>query len=454
MTDTPMPEESHALLRAIVRATSPRSILEIDPPELALTRVWIDELPSDVRSLELTGCGTAQVMRELRAQLGDRVRARDGLTLNVLAALEAVPDLVVLGRDPNWYTVLHALRLLARAAGDAPLPVVVVRQAGWPYERRDAYPTPEAIPALYLQPHARSGVVPGSTELDASGLFAERHHALFERTENNGVRTAIEDFVRGSTLPVEHLHVPGFSGLSVLIDRRRIEASEPLATLARELVAPATLAAHLDALERSRLLRELERATARPIAARDAMERAELAGQVVELRAALASAELARDAALALAQRDQLRTVELEAAKGALEAMLAEAERALLEARGQVSELSALGERLAGAEARAAEHERALDALRVELDAARDRKRSSQSAPASAAPSTRTKSPKAAKREGDGTVARMIAAATPALVSPASLELASRRLAKLRRDPKLFFAHSRFAVARKLSNLL
>ena len=57
-------------------------------------------------------------------------------------------DAALIDGDHNWYTVYNELRLLADVARkeDAPLPVLILHDVGWPYGRRDLYYAPEQHP--------------------------------------------------------------------------------------------------------------------------------------------------------------------------------------------------------------------------------------------------------------------------------------------------------------------
>ena len=141
-------------------------------------------------------------------------------------------DFVLLDGDHNWRTVYSELTLLYGAADRAGLtpPVVVAHDCAWPYARRDMYYSPDDWNEVERQPYAYRGIRPGEPELVDRGLNARFANALMEGGPENGVLTAIEDFVasRGRV----SLHVlPFHNGLGILVpDRRRTTEVDALIT--------------------------------------------------------------------------------------------------------------------------------------------------------------------------------------------------------------------------------
>ena len=157
------------------------------------------------------------------------------VTLHVTKSVDVVGglgpyDFVLLDGDHNWRTVYSELTLLygaADRAGVAP-PVVVAHDCAWPYARRDMYYNPDDWREVERQAYAYRGVRPGEPELVDRGLNARFANALVEGGPENGVLTAIEDFVasRGRV----SLHVlPFYNGLGILVpDSRRTPEVEAL----------------------------------------------------------------------------------------------------------------------------------------------------------------------------------------------------------------------------------
>lgn len=457
----------HSLLDALMRATSPRSVLEVVGcgTSRAETIFAAAELHAQPVSVQIICDSKTSIPYELSQRFGNRFRYRTALTLNALAALEGTPDLVILGGDPNWYTVHQSLRLLARVSGDTPFPVTLVYNTGWPYGRRDCYPRPDAIGPGYLLPYARLGIRPDSSELALDGLYRSSNNARLENTDRNGVRTAVEDFQReyGGTLKI--VHFPGCHGVSLIVDDRDLAANDKLAALAKDLSISPVLLALIEELEKARVNSELGSMSLETELKRRVAECEELKGQVGELRMTheMAQREL-EDARIA-----HLESVELTGAKAGLEQLVIRLESELREARGRIAELEAVRAHFETGQNQLRERERAIIELEAQLSALRRReeKRSRAVAPdandkvarkheANGHPNGQNGVHGRASKSGNSNspAAIFTIGTTPPFLDAAAWELANRRLAKLRRDPKLFFAHSRFEIARKFSRFL
>ncbi len=144
--------------------------------------------------------------------------APSGIETVTVEDLDALPaaDVVWIDGLPNWAAVHDALtRIDARRLRDsAPFPVVLVANAGWPYGRRDGYGAEGASGAL---PSRALGMRPDEPELcEQGGLFAEHQNAIYEGTVENGVRTALEDFVDARQGEIVLRILPGFHGVGIL----------------------------------------------------------------------------------------------------------------------------------------------------------------------------------------------------------------------------------------------
>ena len=126
-----------------------------------------------------------------------RVKVLKGLSLNILTEISFQFDCILIDGDHNWYTVFNELRLindrnLLRDGG-----VIFLHDVGWPYGRRDIYYTPDAIPSAFRHPFAKKGIIRDQSELSSKTNFNNhRNNALYEGGENNGVLTAVEDFLK------------------------------------------------------------------------------------------------------------------------------------------------------------------------------------------------------------------------------------------------------------------
>lgn len=151
--------------------------------------------------------------------------------LTVLRTLPArgrfeAPDCVFWCGDPNWHAALQALSgLEARAREDGvPFPVVFVDHVGWPYGRRDGYNRPGAIPRAHRNASRRLGLRPSSAlPVPTGGMHRDRHNGIFAWGSQNGVLTAVEDFLaRHGGGVLRFAKLPGFHPVGLLADPRRV----------------------------------------------------------------------------------------------------------------------------------------------------------------------------------------------------------------------------------------
>jgi SAM-dependent methyltransferase len=138
-----------------------------------------------------------------------------------LEALKAIPtaDVVLVDGDHNWYTVYNELLLIDQHVrrADGELPLMIFHDVGFPYGRRDLYYTPELIPEEYRQPYATKGMLLGQNELaEQGGLNPQLYNALHEGGPQNGVLTAVEDFMAQSQHELELTMLPVNFGLAFL----------------------------------------------------------------------------------------------------------------------------------------------------------------------------------------------------------------------------------------------
>src|SRR3954447_15572440 len=128
-----------------------------------------------------------------------------------------LPDAVVIDGDHNWWTVSEELRILAERAPGADLPLLLFHDVCWPHARRDDYFDASLIPVEHCQPVAgdRGGIFPGETGIREGGGLPYPRSADHEGGPENGVLTAIEDFVAGHE-GMRLVVVPAFFGFGVV----------------------------------------------------------------------------------------------------------------------------------------------------------------------------------------------------------------------------------------------
>ena len=156
---------------------------------------------------------------EFKAEYGDKFQIYKELSLNRLPLLEDY-DVALIDGDHNWYTVYNELKIIEKQSQNKKFPLIFLHDVGWPYGRRDLYYNPENIPEKYRQPYKRLGMYPGQTDLKTEGgLNAGLYNSIYENTPQNGVLTAVEDFLRESPQDFIFEYVDAFFGLGILAPR-------------------------------------------------------------------------------------------------------------------------------------------------------------------------------------------------------------------------------------------
>ena len=304
-------------------------------------------------------------------------------SLNALAHVGDV-DIVLIDGDHNYFTVLRELRLLAKhqPAGSG-FPLVLLHDIHWPYGRRDLYYDPDAIPPAHRQPHRRLGLRPDRAEPCVEGGFnAHLHNGLYENDLDNGVLTAVEDFLAETDARVDLHELPGLHGLGVLADPATHPPGSEVPRTLDELAPRGRQRAHLEAVEQDRLhhlVRAHEERSSHQTAARDLRAaRADLDDtrrDSTRLSRELEDAHRAtNDLRTDLAHAQQELDEQLTHAQQEAERAQQEAERAQQEAERSQQELTATSRHL-DAEARATrEWRRRAKWLEGELARIRQRK--------------------------------------------------------------------------------
>lgn len=148
------------------------------------------------------------------------VMVRD-MSLNVIKDIRDA-DCFLIDGDHNWYTVYHELKMIYDTYGRENFPLVFFHDILWPYDRRDLYYCPENIPAVYRHEYEVKAIKPGSDELCSEGLNERHCNAKAYGGEQNGVLTAIEDFVRDyPDLELEFMSHDVLFGLGIIASRKK-----------------------------------------------------------------------------------------------------------------------------------------------------------------------------------------------------------------------------------------
>jgi hypothetical protein len=217
---------------------------------------------------------------------GERFRFHRARSLEVLHELDDL-DAVLIDGDHNWYTVFNELQVLDRiasASGRTP-PLALVHDVRWPYGRRDMYYAPDDIPPEHRHPHARRPLVPDEPGVATEGLNGHLCNALTEGGGENGILTAVEDFLGGTTGEWQLQLFEGFHGLGALIPSARSAPGSALAQELERLESAPALRETIAHVERARVEAEIEaarwrgRAETATARARDAEQAAQRAAR-------------------------------------------------------------------------------------------------------------------------------------------------------------------------------
>lgn len=195
----------------------------------------------------------------LKKEYGRHFVFHRSLSLNAIPRIKAA-DVFLIDGDHNWYTVFNELKLIEKhvAAASKPLPVIMIHDIGWPYGRRDLYYNPETIPDKFRKPYKQKGIRPDSAELlDEGGLNQHLNNSIYENNLQNGVLTAVEDFVREAEHPIDLLKLPGLSGLGILVDTRLRENKDKLLTFLSDFDFDPSVREYFEAVESVRMCTEL-----------------------------------------------------------------------------------------------------------------------------------------------------------------------------------------------------
>lgn len=128
-------------------------------------------------------------------------------------------DAILIDGDHNWYTVYNELKIIKDNFNEDEFPLIFLHDIDWPYARRDLYYNPENIPYAYRQAHEKKGIIPGKLNLvETGGLNDHLNNAIYENNLQNGVRTAVEDFLKEleNKDKIKFFSVPGFFGLGII----------------------------------------------------------------------------------------------------------------------------------------------------------------------------------------------------------------------------------------------
>ena len=213
------------LIEPILRFAKPSLIIEVGAGHGQLTSALFSHCVDSKIKLCIADPNPKFDIDELIRKHPELCEWHPSLALNALFQIGCEGGLIFLKGDPNWYTTLNSLRLIEKLRGKNgnSFPIILIGGTSWPYARRDAYIDPSTIPSTFALPYRRKGVRPGQPEpVDWGGLNPSWNHALYENELQNGVLTAVEDFLAETKLNLHSFMLPIFGGITVLATEDRL----------------------------------------------------------------------------------------------------------------------------------------------------------------------------------------------------------------------------------------
>ncbi len=166
-------------------------------------------------------------VQDFKNEYGDKFVFYQELSLSALPLIEKC-DAILIDGDHNWYTVFNELKIIEKnAQTSGHFPLLFLHDVGWPYGRRDLYYNPENIPDLYRQPYKKQGLLPGQSGLvEHGGINAHLYNAIYENNPQNGVLTAVEDFLVQSSFELKLYKFSGLNGLGIVAESRDLNLND------------------------------------------------------------------------------------------------------------------------------------------------------------------------------------------------------------------------------------
>lgn len=207
----------------LIQELAPRRIVEIGADHAWNTKHLLGYCRQTGAFLDIIDTvPSAELMRTVGDYGPQHYSLHAAMSVNVILQLEPC-DVVMLDGDHNWrtvYTELSQFWLSAHRQGKA-MPVVLAHDCAWPYARRDMYYNPEDFLENERHPYAYKGMLPGISELVDEGMNGTLANALFEGGPENGVLTAIEDFVEAHD-GIRLWTLPFHNGLGIIVPEARL----------------------------------------------------------------------------------------------------------------------------------------------------------------------------------------------------------------------------------------
>jgi len=243
----------NTIIEPVLEKLQPKSIVEIGSDNGKNTRNLLEFCERTGATLHAVDPLPKFDVVDWQERYKDIFIFHQSLSLNAIPKIDGF-DVILIDGDHNWYTVFNELRLIEKKCTNLkqPFPLVMLHDTGWPYGRRDLYYDPETIPPTYLKPYKKKGMKPGSAELlEKGGLNSHLCNAIYENDLQNGVLTAIEDFMEESEQELEFVKVLALHGLGILFPLQLKEKNAELQKFFKALTMSPVVAGFLEQVEKS-----------------------------------------------------------------------------------------------------------------------------------------------------------------------------------------------------------
>ncbi len=243
-----------SIIRPTFELTQPKMIVEIGASDGKNTSLLLGYCRTHAAALCVIDPLPSFDTKDWTEKNKQTLTIRRGKSLDELPEIKRT-DAVLIDGDHNWFTVFHELKHLERLAqSQGFFPLVFLHDLDWPYARRDLYYRPEDIPEKYRKPCTQKGIVLDEHGLaNGLGLNNDLFHANEEGGPQNGVLTAVEDFLKETKWNLRFVRVAGMHGLGILAPDTLLRAHHSLGQLLDTLEPSPSIAQHLQAVDRARL---------------------------------------------------------------------------------------------------------------------------------------------------------------------------------------------------------
>lgn len=201
------------ILKPIFESFQPKSICEIGSERGLTTKLIMEEF----HSLEAIHVVDPAISSSIKALQQDNLHLHEQKSIDYLKDC-AESDIYFVDGDHNYYTVTKELELIEQKMGPDSKKFIFIHDVSWFWGRRNLYYDQSNIPDIHT--HVSEGALVLENEhTDAiQGFRFGEHYSVAEKYggKENGVLTAIENFVSNSALDWHFSSIPSLYGLGFL----------------------------------------------------------------------------------------------------------------------------------------------------------------------------------------------------------------------------------------------